>query len=314
MKRKSFILFDKYKNISCLGISYNQPKFAESAHWNQDGITFATSSTVGYYPRGIFINTKNTIYVADQYNGRIQIWLNDTVNVSQTISDNLSTPYSLFVTANDDIYIDNSYLSNRIDKRVLDTNFSDITMYVRNKCYGLFIDINDNLYCSIYSLHQVVMKSLNSVSNMLTVVAGSTCYGSQSNMLNSPWGIFVDVNIDLYVADCGNNRIQLFSSDQLDGRTVAGSTAAGTITLSCPSGIVLDADKYLFIVDMNNHRIVRSGPDGFRCLIGCYGTGSSSNLLQYPTSMAFDRYGNIFVTDTDYSRIQKISYIKRYYP
>ena len=67
---------------------------------------------------------------------------------------------------------------------------------------GLFIDINDYLYCSMRDLHQVVTKPLNSISNQLTIIAGTGCSGSISNMLNGPHGIFVDINLDLYVADC----------------------------------------------------------------------------------------------------------------
>jgi NHL repeat len=246
------------------------------------------------------------VYVADRLNGRIQIWFNDSVYSTKTISGNLSTPYSIFVTINGDIYVDNGNLTGRVDKWSLNTNISIVAMYVGQKCFSLFVDINDILYCSMRDLHQVVAKSLNSVSDVLTtIVAGVGCSGSTSNMLSSPYGIFVDINFDLYVADCGNNRIQLFPSDQLNGITVVGNGATETITLSCPTGVVLDADNYLFIVDSNNHRIVGSGPNGFRCLVGCYGSGLRSNTLLNPQSMAFDSYGNIFVTDSNNHRIQK---------
>ncbi|CAF1057584.1 unnamed protein product [Adineta steineri] len=55
------------------GISYNQPKLCANASWNSTAITFATSATVGASPVGIFVNSINTVYVADQTNSRIQI-------------------------------------------------------------------------------------------------------------------------------------------------------------------------------------------------------------------------------------------------
>jgi DNA-binding beta-propeller fold protein YncE len=141
---------------------------------------------------------------------------------------------------------------------------------------------------------------------MWIVAAGTDCYGSAYNQLYYPLGIFVDTGLNLYVADCGNNRVQLYSSGQATAITVAGVTANGTITLSCPSGVILDGDGYLFIVDSYNHRIVGSGPNGFRCIVGCSTVaGSSSNQLDYPSALNFDSYGNIFVTDRDNSRIQK---------
>jgi hypothetical protein len=189
----------------------------------------------------------------------------------------------------------------------MDTNSSVPAMYVGSACYGLFVDINDILYCSIRDLHQVVTKPLNSVSNTLTIIAGTCFSGSSSYMLDSPYGIFVDINFDLYVADCVNNRIQLFQSGQLNGTTVAGSGSLNTtITLKHPTGIVLDADSNLFIVDRDNNRIVGSGPNGFQCLVGCnIAPGSASNQLYSPQSMVFDSYGNMFVTDQNNNRIQK---------
>jgi hypothetical protein len=292
--------------ISCL-VSYNQPRFNAFATWNPNAITFSTNSTIGMYPYGIFINTNNTIYVADQLNDQIQIWFNNSINPTQIISGNLSSPYAIFVTINGDIYVNNGINSTGVvNKWTLNTNTSIVAMYAGGECFGLFVDINDILYCSISDRHQVVTKSLNSVSDALTIVAGTGCPGSDWNMLDYPIGIFVDTNFDLYVADCGNNRIQLFQYGQFDVRTSAGNGSFfPTITLNCPTGIVLDADNYLFIVDQGNNRIVRSGPNGFRCLVGCSGPGSGSNALQYPISMAFDSYGNIFVTDPNNNRIQK---------
>ena len=231
--------------------------------------------------------------------------MNSASNETITIAGNLSTPYSLFVTANGDIFTDNRYSSNRVDKRKFASNSSTVVMLVDQECFGLFVDTANNIYCSLRDLHRVVKKPVNSVSNIVTTVAGSTCSEPSSNSLSSPYGIFVDTNFDLYVADWGNNRIQLFPNNQLSGKTVAGSAANGTITLYYPVGVILDADKYLFIVDQYNHRIVGSGPNGFRCIVGCYGSGSVTRSLVYPSSMAFDSHGNIYVADKSNHRIQK---------
>lgn len=245
--------------------------------------------------------------MADRENGRIQIWLDDSVNSTKTISGNLSNPFSIFVTIADDIYIDNSPLNGRIDKWTFDTNCSSLVMYAYQRCYGLFVDITDTLYCSMRNYHQVVKKSLHSDLKTVRIAAGQGCVGSSSTMLNLPCGIFVDVNFDLYVADTGNNRIQRFPSGHLNGTTVAGSgSLAVTIALNGPTGIVLDADKYLFIADSNNRRIIGSGPNGFRCLVGCSGFWSSVHSQLYiPWSLSFDSHGNLFVTDQLNSRVQK---------
>jgi sugar lactone lactonase YvrE len=275
--------------------------------WNPNAITFANNSTVGTNPYGIFVNTNNTIYVADNANGQIQVWLNDSINPTRTITGGLSYPYSVFVTSNGDIYVDNGGSNGRVDKWTLTANVSVPAMYVSSTCYGLFVDITNTLYCSMDVHCQVIKRWLDDQSNITTIVAGNGSCGSTSNMLNGNNGIFVDINLDLYVADQANNRIQLFRLGQLNGITVVGSESANlTIALHNPTGVVLDADNYLFIVDKGNNRIVGSGPNGFRCLVGCSeSSGLASNQLSNPMTFSFDSYGNMFVTDYSNNRVQK---------
>jgi DNA-binding beta-propeller fold protein YncE len=241
--------------------------------------------------------------VADQTHNRIVMWLEGSINFTKIISGGLNNPYSLFVTIGGDIYVDNGYTNGQVDKWTSNATNSTPAMYVSSACFGLFIDVYDNLYCSMYFLHQVVMKSRNNSTNTSTIVAGTGCPGLISNMLFNPYGIFVDINLNLYVADYNNNRIQFFSGGQLSGTTIAGNGVS--ISLAYPTGITLDGDGHLFIVDSDNSRVVGSGSNGFRCLVGCSGSGSGSNQLAGPTALSFDSYGNMFVTDTGNDRIQK---------
>jgi len=163
----------------------------------------------------------------------------------------------------------------------------------------------ENLYCSTHNADRVDKKWSNGTT---TTVAGANAHGSATDLLRSPYGIFVDINLDLYVADSGNNRIQLFRLNQRNGITVAGKGSARlTIELKFPTGVVLDGDQHLFIADHSNHRIIGSDENGFRCIFGCSGEeGSTNNKLYFPQAMSFNSYGNIYVTDTSNHRIQKI--------
>ena len=214
------------------------------------------------------------------------------------------------MTLNGDIYMDDGEENGRVQKWVASTNTFATVMTVNSSCWGLFIDINDTLYCSMFERNQVVKRSLNDPEMTSNIVAAGTYYsGSAFDALDGPIGIFVDVNFDLYVADCFKNRIQLFQSGELNSITIAGETSSNpTIHLYHPSGIILDAEKNLFIVDHNNHRIVGSSLNGFQCLVGCYGEGSQPNELNRPVSLSFDRSGNMFVADTANNRIQKFEY------
>jgi hypothetical protein len=290
-----------------LAVSYNQPIFCPNASWDPNAITLANESILAVYPSGIFVSSNDTIYVIDRANNRVLVWLNEDNNSTGIISGNLNSPYSIFVTITGDIYIDNGVSNGRVDKWAFNANTSVPAMSVSTFCTGLFVDISDTLYCSMQNNHQVVKRWLNDNAATLTIVAGVGTNGSASNMLTNPHGVFVDNNFNLYVADWGNNRVQLFLPGELTGTTVAGNGSINTtITLNGPTGVVLDANKYLFIVDNLNNRIVGSGPNGFRCLVGCSGQpGTASDQLYCPRTLSFDSYGNMLVVDELNSRIQK---------
>ncbi len=296
--------------IFILVLSYNQPKLCPDASWNPNATTLPSSNITGSMPHSIFINRINTIYVNSQDNKNIFVWGEGSARpTTTTISRYLNHSYGLFVSITDDLYVNNGDCYGRYDKWRYLPFCSSRVMTIHGNCYSLFVDINDTLYCSLESLHQVVKSSLDDRTHKLTIAAGSSSAGSASNMLNSPRGIFFNINFDLYIADCNNDRVQLFRSGELNGITMVGNEAPGTILLNCPTGIVLDADDYLFIVDSKNHRIIGSGPNGFRCVVGCSGSGGSeSDQLFYPQNMAFDSYGNIYVTDQNNNRIQKFSF------
>ena len=159
--------------------------------------------------------------------------------------------------------------------------------------------------------HQVIKRSLNEVSPATIIVAGTGNEGSTSYTLNNPHGIYVDTQLNTFVADCGNNRIQRFSLNDRNGVTIVGSISAQhQYSLSCPTGITLDFQQFLFIVDSNNHRILRSGANGVHCIIGCNGTNIKSTELFSPSNLAFDNIGNLFVVDSGNNRIQKFQYSK----
>jgi hypothetical protein len=295
-----------------LAVSFNQPKFCSTPVWNRNGTTFANQSIIGSSPRTIFINAKDSVYIVNQETNQILVWDGNDTNLSKTISGNFSNSSSIFMTPNGDIYVDDGEVNNRVEKRISSTNIFVTVMLVFSSCYGLFVDMNDNVYCSMYNHHLVAKSLVQDRRITLDILAGTGRKGSASNQLDHPHGIFVDARFELYVADCENDRVQLFPSGESHGITVAGRESSSlTISLDCPTGITFDAQKYLFIVDSNNHRIVRSGVNGVQCLVGCYGSGSQSTQLSFPSSLTFDRSGNMFVVDQKNNRIQKFQYSEK---
>ena len=135
-------------------------------------------------------------------------------------------------------------------------------MSIQGECAGVFVDIYDSIYCSDILFHQVVRRLSNDSVGNITAIAGTGINGSALNMLSSPRGILITQSLDLYVADCGNDRVQRFLAGQRHATTVLGGR---TPYLICPTGITMDILGYLFVTDSGNNRIIGSGLYGYRC-------------------------------------------------
>ena len=297
--------------IHLLEVSYNRPKFSPCATWSSNAITFADSNVMIQAASDVFITTNNTVYATSFLLDSVLVWTEGSPSTTRRLFGNLSYSHRIFVTNDGDVYADDTHVHSRVQKWTMNATMSTIFMSSSGLCGGLFVDIYDNLYCSQSSYHKVLQISVNRGINSAVIVAGNGTVGSAPNMLNRPYGIFVDIDLSLYVADFDNNRVQLVRSGRLNGTTVAGNGAPDTIALNQPIAVILDGDGYLFIVDCVHHRIMGSGPNGFRCVVGCTGiSGTTVNQLSYPRGLSFDSYGNLYVADTENSRIQKFMLAK----
>lgn len=275
--------------------------------WNHTAVTFE-NKTARMHGGSLFITKDNTIFVADYYKIAIYELYETTVNKTVIPLTSSHLGRSIFVSNNGRIYI-SPVDKNDLEKQTLYAPENRTIIYMTEFCRGLFIDIANYLYCS--TSHRIVKFSLDNHANSPIVVAGNHLSGSAPDMLNQPYGVFVDTNFSLYVADYRNNRIQLFTHGQLNGTTTAGIPATSNIELHYPIAVFLDADGYLFVVDEQSHRIIGSNVYGFYCLAGCLGEfGQASDQLYFPGYAAFDNYGNIYVVDAVNTRIQKFNLMK----
>ncbi|CAF1081036.1 unnamed protein product [Adineta steineri] len=290
-------------------ISYNLPKFCSNATWNPNAITSIYFHNNGVFSQRLFINNNNTVYMSATSSNNILVWLEGNASPQTYNSPDISDPGAIFVTVNGAVYVYNNGINGSINKWVHNgPGGSDLVTRVNGTCNGIFVDIEDNIYCSISDSHTVLLFNNGTYTSL--IIAGNGSAGFGPYMLNTPRGIFVDINLNLYIADCRNNRVQLLQGEYPNMTTVVGNGSNETITFDCPTSVILDADGYLFILDSNNQRIVGSNADGYRCIVGCInGIGSVSNQLSQPWSLSFDSYGNIYVNDAGNSRLQKFLFI-----
>ena len=114
-----------------------------------------------------------------------------------------------------------------------------------------------------------------------------------------PHGVAVDADDNILVVECGNHRIQKFTSDSLYlfVKTV-GKKGSGHLQFSCPVGVAVHPhNNKVYVVDRSNHRIQILNSDlSFSSIFGSY--GSANGQFQYPWDVAFDKTGNVYVVDS----------------
>ena len=77
-----------------------------------------------------------------------------------------------------------------------------------------------------------------------------------------PWGICVDRESNLYVADWKNNRVQKLSPDGQMLVKFEASSTSGVGDLHGPTSIAVDSEGDVYVTDWGNHRLQVYAPDG----------------------------------------------------
>jgi sugar lactone lactonase YvrE len=192
-----------------------------------------------------------------------------------------------------------------------------------NQPCGLASDAAGNLYVADTNNH-AIRKITN--TGAVTTLAGNGTAGytdgtGSAARFTAPWGVAVDSNGNVFVADSGNHRIRRITPTGVV-TTVAGSGVAGyadgvgtRAAFNNPSGVAVRGDGTLFVADTDNHRIRRIAPDGTVTSLAGDGAPGLRDSFNEPLSNAqFSRpYGvavasanALFVADTFNSLIRKV--------
>jgi sugar lactone lactonase YvrE len=132
-------------------------------------------------------------------------------------------------------------------------------------------------------------------------VAGGREEDNEFNQLSNPWGVYVDDNDTVYVADYNNNRITEWKNGATTGQIVAGGNEAEDKNdqLSGPTDVIFDkSSDSLIISDSKNKRVVRwsrrNGTSGETIIsnISCRG-------------LAMDNDGYLYVSDFDKHEVKR---------
>jgi hypothetical protein len=120
-------------------------------------------------------------------------------------------------------------------------------------------------------------------------------YGSGEGRLMGARGIALDAQGNVYIADTGNNRVQVFYPNG-SFMKAWGSPGAGVGEFNSPVALTVEADGDVLVVDYGNNRIQKFDHEG-RYITEFGNSGDASVRLDRPTSIAENAAGMVYVAD-----------------
>lgn len=223
-------------------------------------------------PMGIGINTGNDVIVADTDNNKIQKYTNATSTWT-----NITPAPTGFISP-------------------IDVAFEATgKYYVTDMGNGRIVKFNTD--------GSIIWTQLLPTVGMLT----PTPFGGTPP---APYGITLDSNNDIYVADIGYHRILRYNANLLPTPEPTMTWGEyGTADLSVipqldkPQGMAIDAAGNIYVTDTGNNRMQRfDQTGGGQVKWGRYGT--QDGYFDQPRNVAVDASSNVFVSEVGNRRIQ----------
>lgn len=190
------------------------------------------------------------------------------------------------------------------------------------------VDVEGNLYISDRSNNRIRKVDTNGI---ITTIAGLGAPGykgdfgpAKNSLLKYPFGICLDSNGNLYIADRGNNRIRKIDSQGIIS-TIAGDGThsfggdygpANQSSLAYPTDVVIDSEGIIYIADRNNNRIRKIDELGvITTFMGTRQTEfngdneiAAETTLHLPFAISLQGENHLLVVDRNHFRVRRVSF------
>ena len=277
--------------------------------------TLTTSDPALEFPRGMWVDSSNNVWVADTSNNRVVVFApavqtasssSTTVSVSassSSTSTTTSSPSSLLSASSVSNVLFSSSSSPSAAGAATLASFSYSGAYLPE---WLALDRSDALY--VVDFERTTIKVLASIDN------SSSPHGTVLRTLHVPsaytllYSLVLDPLDNLYVLAApspdSTDVLVMSSSNGSLLHTVLGTT----LGLSFAYGIDVDAANNVYIADSGNNRVlVLAALDSATPLQLLYTLTSSSSPLNYPNDVCVDADFNVYVADTGNNRVVMLS-------
>ncbi|MFZ0276443.1 MAG: NHL repeat-containing protein [Candidatus Sulfotelmatobacter sp.] len=204
--------------------------------------------------------------------------------------------------------------------------------------FSVAVDTHGNIYIADLDNNRIREVTANT-GDISTVAGGGTgptyCAGQTDSVgdgcpatsagLNSPYGVAVDTDGNIYIADLNSNRIREVSASTGIIFTVAGTTTGGysgdggpatSAQLSEPIAVALDSNGNIYIADFNNCRVrevtastgvISTVAGDGTCGYSGDGGAATSAELNSPSGVAVGTHDNVYIVDLGNDRIREVT-------
>jgi len=264
---------------------------------------------------GLGIDSSDNIYIADNRNGRVKKC--DSSGTCGIFASGFDWPADVAVDSTGNVYV-SDWNDCTIRKYNSSGSFLDIfagasdVPYLTdsshfNGPYGIAVDSSGNIYLSTNRGYRVLKLNASGTAQWTAGAAG--VWGNDNTHFGAFWegpnNVAVDASGNVYVADTGNHRIQIYNGSGSYVVTL-GSYGSGNYQFDMPDGVAIDSSGNIYVADSGNHRVqIYNSSRVYQATLGVTGVSDSDNAhFNYPYGVAVDSNGNIYVADGENHRVQ----------
>lgn len=279
-------------------------------------------------PYSLTMDTNGNLYIAEGSNHRVSLWAAGSTSGVTIAGGNgtgsglnqLAAPYDLYRTANGTLYIAEAN-NHRVTRWMPGATSGEKVAgdigsgHLLNQLHtpnGIAMDEEEFLYITNAGTTGTgrVVKWREGATVGINI-AGAIGNGNGASQLVSPYGMLLQKNGTIVIADGGNHRIQKWNRRETAGETIAGGngSGAGNNQLQTPREVVTDDLGNLYISNISGHRVTKwvPGATSGETVAGTGTAGNTADKLNTPAGLYISPSGDLYVADASNHRIQKFA-------